>query len=251
MMHRLHTCQRDTVVALWSGRLKYRRRRLKCGQPALSSHLEGKCKDLKRLQLSGCWGDSHRRTLDVTQSLTVRSTAQSGVAESPWHSGASLPPCRPVRGASRSFRLGGWGVPGFGRRMRRGRLAVEEERRLGSARGASLPPVSGTPGSDHVGKLGKARRMPNTSAWRMCRRPASGIDLTLARRIGRIWTRPVGRGNIALLGRREQTYRAFANEDLYVCRRHGRAGTHTFRGNCPQVIRDPSRGLRRTSLGAR
>lgn len=250
MMRHFGVCQTGSLVADWPGRLKYRRRRSKCGRSAFLSHLEGKCKDLKRLQLSGCWGDSHQRNLIVTRSLTVRSTARGEVEGSPWHSGASLPPCRPLLGASRSFSLGGWGVPGFGRRMQRGGLAAEEDRRLGSARGALLP-LSGTPGSDHVAKLGKARRMPNTSAWRMCRRPASGIDLTLARRIGRNWTRPVGRGNIALLGRQEQTYRAFANEDLCVCRRHGRAGTHTFRGNRPRVIHDSSRGLRRTSLGAR
>lgn len=249
MMLRFASCQKDSVVADCSRRLKYRRRQPKCGRSAFLSHLEGKCKDLKRLQLSGCWGDSHRRNLSVTQSRTVRSTANGGAAESPWHSGASLPPCRPVRDASRSFSLGGWGVPGFDRRMQRGGLAVEEDRRFSAA--AEPRPLSGTPGSDHVAKLGKARRMPNTSAWRMCRRPASGIDLTLARRIGRNWTRPVGRGNIALLGRQEQTYRAFANEDLCVCRRHGRAGTHTFRGNRPRVIHDSSRGLRRTSLGAR
>lgn len=216
---------------------------------APSSHLDRQCKARERLQLSGCWGVKVRSTVIETHRLVMRSTVHDG-AGSPWHSDASLPPCR-TRCAPGSLELGGWGVRGSRQWMPGGGLSVEEAKRpLDGARVAQSS-KSGTPGSDHVGKLGKARRMPNTSALEMCRRPASGIDLTLARRIGRIWTRPVGRGNIAPSRSKEQTYRSFASEDLCVCRRHGRAATHTFRGESPQVVTDLPRGVGRASVGAR
>lgn len=220
------------------------------------SHLERTCKVLEQLPLSGCRCESIWFRLSVTDRLRLQSQMQQG-ASSPWHSGATSPPCRPD-GASRSFDVDGWGVPGFGQWMpAESVLAAEEAGRLRGAPGVAALLESGTPGSDHVGKLGKARRRPNTRAGTVCRCPASGDDLTLARRIGRIWTRPVVRGNIALFGRQEQTYRAFAGVDLCGCRRHGRSRAHTFRGESPpcgtipRVTRDHARGLRRTSMGAR
>lgn len=220
------------------------------------SHPGCRCKVLKRLQLSGCWRDSSWSTLSVTDRLSLQSRLQFGT-RSPWHSGANLPPQR-FDGASRGLGFDGWGVLGVVDHWRPADsvLSIEEAERLRPALWVEQRVEGGTPGSDHVGKLGKARRMPNTSAWTVCRCPASGDDLTLARRIGRIWTRPFVRGNIALLGREEQTYRAFAFVDLCECRRRGRSRAHTFRGRRPQRgatagFNRRVRGLRRTSLGAR
>lgn len=216
------------------------------------SHLWRKCKYGERLRLSRCWGGSNRFRVSVTVRLVpfCNSLCKFGIGKrSPWHSGACLPPCRQKtpRGASGS--MGGapsdWDTGDRRRRQRRlrGRNAREApERRLALR--------SGTPGSDHVAELGKARRMPNTFARAMCRCHASGIDLTLASRIGRFWTRP-GRGNISLSGREGQFHRAWECPNLCVFRRLGRLATHTFRASSPQGGCKTSRSLRRAPLGAR
>lgn len=238
------------------------------------AHTGRKCKSAERLRLCRCWGASNRSSLHVTHRHRAPSTRHAVAKRSPWHSDASLP-LRRFTSASKSPELGGWGVPGFGHWRPRGRRrrAGEERYRLRTSACRQLvtslalgvqSPRSGTPGSDHVSRLGKACWMPNTSAGTKCvvvsRRE---IDLTLARWIGRNWTRP-GRGNIALSRSGGQTYRAFAVEVLCADRRHGRLDTHTDgiatgqggAGMTPtaaaqRVLVRPARGVRGAPMGAR
>lgn len=215
---------------------------------SLGSYLGRKCKYGERLRLSRCWGRPNRFRVLVTVRLVP--ICKFGMRRrSPWHSGACLPPCRrkAPRGASGSM----GGAPSDSvtgdRRRRQRRLRGRNAREARERQVAALS--SGTPGSDHFAELGKARRMPNTFAQAMCRCHASGIDLTLARRIGRFWTRP-GRGNISLSRREGQFHRAWECPNLCVFRRLGRPTTHTFRVCPPQGGCKTIRSMRRAPLGA-
>lgn len=197
----------------------------------LSSHLNGKCKCVEQLRLCRCWADLDRVMVSVTVRL-VSFWTMWGLG-SPWHSGASLPSCRVLAPREASVSVGGASpdlANGDDRRRKRFRW---RRRRYGqppsSSVSARATALSGTPGSDHVVELGKARRMPKTVTRSMCRCHVSGIDLTLARRIGRIWTRP-GRGNISLLGGKGQFVRTDGAVNLCAVRRSGRATTHTSSG---------------------
>lgn len=218
-----------------------------------ASHLGCKCKCVERLRLWRCWCGSNRSRVSVTVRLVplCNPLCKSGRgSRSPWHSGACLPSCRLTAPREASGSVGGapsdWDTGDRMRRRRRlrGRNAREAPERLEAALSC------GTPGSDHFGKLGKARRMPNTSARPMCRCHASGIDLTLASRIGRFWTRP-GRGNISLSAVEGQFERECECSNLCVFWRPGRATTHTFRAFAPQVGREAVRSMRRAPFGAR
>lgn len=94
---------------------------------------------------------------------------------------------------------------------------------------------SGTPGSDHVSRLGTCW-MPNTVARHVCVVvAASGNDLTLAIRIGRNSARPV-EGTIAPFCTAGQMRRKGCWADLCGARRASRFATHTFRCLTPPRV---------------
>lgn len=222
------------------------------GRWSLESYLGRKCKYGERQRLSRCWGVPNRFRVFVTVRLVLlcNPVCKFGSDEwSPWHSGACLPPCRCKAPRGASDPVGGEPSDSvIGDRRRRQRRLRGRNAREAPERQTALS--SGTPGSDHFAELGKARRMPNTFAQAMCRCHASGIDLTLARRIGRFWTRP-GRGNISLSRREGQFHRAWECPNLCVFRRLGRPTTHTFRVRSPQGGCKTTRSMRRAPLGAR
>lgn len=225
-------------------------------EQAFRSYSGRQCKCVERLRLCHCWRARTRSNLPVT--VRLGSFLKQSRRGSPWHSDVNplFSPAEdvgPVGGASSDSANGDCRRLGRWRRRRYGHPSPFLVPALATALG-------GTPGSDHVGKLGKARRMPNTSTRPMCRCHVSGIDLTLARRIGRIWTRP-GRGNISLLTGKGQFVRADGAANLCAVRRSGRATTHTSSAlrldataseySCNVHRSDLKRGRGRARSGAR
>lgn len=210
------------------------------------SYFPCKCKCGERLRVCRCRGDSDRFSLSVTVRLASIRLNRNGT-RSPWHSDASLPPCRckAPRGASGS--KGGASSDGAKGAPLAPDGARAEEERFDSF---------GLAGSGELLEVGRQGQITSQGSGKPCgcQIPARGcvslsrvgiIDLTLARWIGRIWTRP-GRGNISPSAREGQLSRAVAASNLCVFRGPGRATTHTFRVSDPQV----GRGLRRASVGA-